>query len=470
MSDAGEDRGEGRAESADPTESRGPGPAGDGPPSPPGLPVVGHTHRYARDPFAFVDWATDRAGDCLLARVLGEGDLCVLAHPDHVERALVTDRDAFAKGEVFTVAFGQNLLSVEGDQWERQHDAVREFFYPGKVRGYAEEMAALTERRVDRWADGDRVSLHDELRALALENLFATLFDRRLDLDGDEEIRRAASDLNLWFKPTSWALPEWVPTPARRRFARARETLDAEARRLLAEREAAVAADDESVGEDLLSTLVALRERGDAELSDAEIADQVAGFIFAGHDTTALAMTYALHLLGTHPEARERFHAELDDVLGTGPDADRPSFDDLRDLDVTERVFLETLRLYPPVHTIPRVTARDVSVDGYRVPEGTTTHLSVVSIHRDERFYDDPGAFRPSRWRDADPQSKGYAFVPFGAGPRDCIGRRFAALEARLALATIGRRYRLEPLADLELDPQMTTQPADGVPARVAER
>jgi len=469
------------------SDSEGPGTGNSGgatagpPPAPPGLPVVGHTHRYARDPFAFVDWATDRAGDCLLARVVGEGDLCVLAHPDHVERALVTDRDAFAKGEDFSVAFGQNLLSVEGDQWERQHEAVREFFYPGRIRDYAHEMVEFAARRTDRWADGDRISIHEEMRALALENLFATLFDRRLAVDGDADLRRAASALNLWFEPTSWVLPNWVPTPARRRFGRARETLDAEARRLLAEREAAVSGDGDA-GEDLLSTLVALRERGDADLSDAEIVDQVTGFIFAGHDTTALAMTYALHLLGTHPEVRERLHAELDDVLGSEADCDadsadgetaalaRPSFADLSDLEVTERVLLETLRLYPPVHTIPRVTAEDVTVDGHRVPEGTTTHLSVVSIHRDERFYDDPERFRPSRWRDASPQSKGYAFVPFGAGPRDCIGRRFASLEARLVLATVASRYRLEPLSDLELDPQMTTQPADDVPARVVER
>ncbi|WP_123539141.1 cytochrome P450 [Halosimplex salinum] len=469
-------------ESAPPSKSTAPLP-----PSPPRLPVVGHTHRYAHDPFAFVEWATDRVGDCLLASVLGEGDVCVLAHPDYVEQALVTDRDAFAKSQGFTVAFGESIVTVEGEQWERQHDAMREFFYPGTIRGYAEEMVALTERRVDRWSDGERLSLHEEMQALALENLFGTLFDRELALDGDDDLRRAASNLNEWFDPSSWVLPRWVPTPARRRFARAADTLDAEARRLLAERERAVEAtgatdaDGGPPGDDLLSTLVALRERGDADLTDDEIVDQVVGFIFAGHDTTALAMTYAWHLLGTHPRIRERFHTELDDVLGSDVDdrdarrngtdgPTRPSLADVGDLEVTERVVLETLRLYPPVHTIPRVTTRDARIGEYRVPDGTTTHVSVRAIHRDERFYDDPDTFRPSRWRDASPQSKGYAFVPFGAGPRNCLGRRFAMLEATLVLATVGRRYRLDPLGDIELSPQMTTQPADGVPARVVER
>jgi len=452
------------------------------PPSPPRLPVLGHTHRYARDPFAFVEWATEQAGDCLMAHVLGAGDICVLAHPDYVERVLVTDRDHFEKSVGFSVAFGQSIVSVDGQQWERQHDAMQEFFYPGKIRGYAEQMVDLTDRRIDRWSDGDRISIHEEMQALALENLFGTLFDRTLALDGDTDLRRAASNLNEWFKPTSWVLPNWVPTPARRRFRDANETVETEAKRLLTERRAALGEEDAGSGDDLLSTLVALQSSGDAELSDREILDQVVGFIFAGHDTTALTLTYAWHLLGTNPEVRERFYAEVDAVLGgdaaveqdqatqDSATLDRPTLAAVGDLSVTERIILETLRLYPPVHTIPRSTTHDVDIDGYRVPADTTTHVSVVSIHRDERFYDDPMAFRPSRWRDASPQSKGYAFVPFGAGPRDCLGRRFAMLEATLVLATVGRRFRLEPRSDLELAPEMTTQPADGVPGLVVER
>lgn len=455
---------------------------GQQPPSPPRLPVLGHTHRYARDPFAFVEWATEQSGDCLLAHVLGAGDICVLAHPDYVERVLVRDRDSFEKSVGFSVAFGQSIVSVDGEQWERQHDAMQEFFYPGKIRGYAERMVQLTDRRIDCWRDGDEISIHDEMQALALENLFGTLFDRELALDGDTDLRRAASNLNEWFKPTSWVLPNWVPTPARRRFRDASTTVESEAERLLAERRAATDGDGAEPGEDLLSTLVAVQEAGDAELSDREILDQVVGFIFAGHDTTALALTYAWHLLGTNPEIRHRFYDEIDDVLGDGEGVeqekndraadslDRPTLSDVGELAVTERIVLETLRLYPPVHTIPRSTTRDVDIDGYRVPADTTTHLSVVSIQRDERFYDDPMTFRPARWRDASPQSKGHAFVPFGAGPRDCLGRRFAMLEATLVLATIGRRFALQPQSALELAPEMTTQPADGVPGLVVER
>lgn len=446
------------------------------PPAPPGHPVVGHTIDYARDMLGFVDRAVDAVGDVVRVDVLGEGEFYVLAHPDYVERALMEDRDAFRKSEGFAVAFGDSVLTVEGDTWEHQRELLDEFFYPGRIQSYVDEMVRLTERRLDRWSDGRRVALHDQMKSLALENLFATVFDRPLDPDADDELYRAADGLNAWFKPTSWALPRWVPTPARRRFRRARETLDAEARRLLAERQRAIDVaesegnsddrhPDDAPGDDLLSTLVAQRAAGDADLSDDAIVDQVIGITFAGHDTTALAMTYAWHLLGTHPEVRERFHAELDEVLD-GP----PTPADVADLEVTRNVVREAIRLYPPVHTVPRKTARAVDVGGCRLSSDARAHLSIYRIHRDPRFWDDPADFRPDRWRDIDPQATGHAYAPFGAGPRICLGRRFALLEATLVLATAGRRYRVEPLSELELAPQMTTQPADAVPVEIVER
>lgn len=432
------------------------------PPSPPGLPVIDHTLSYARDPFAFVDRVVDDVGDIVGASVLGVGEFYVLAHPDYIEQVLVSDPDAFDKGNSFSVAFGESIISVEGAQWERQREAMAEFFYPARIRSYAETMVELTEDRIDRWAGERRLSIRDEMTAVALENLFGTLFDRRLDVDGDEEIRRAAGSLNDWFEPSSWALPTWLPTPARRRFKRGKATLEAEARRLLAERKR----DGAERGADLLSTLVALREAGDADLTDEEIVDQVTGFIFAGHETTALSLTFALHCLGTNPDVRERFHEELDDVLG----GDAPTLSDVGDLEVTERIVLEAMRRYPAVHTIPRETTRSVAVGGYRLPPSSQVHLSIYSVHRDDRFWDDPESFRPERWRDTSPQEKGHAYAPFGAGPRACLGRRFAMLEATLVLATIGQRFRLDPLEELAIEPTMTTHPVGDVPATVHER
>lgn len=436
------------------------------PPAPGGPPLVGQTVEFARDPLALIEEVVAECGPVARLSVLGVGEFYQLASPDAMERALVREREAFGKNADFRIAFGENVLSTTGDQWRRQRDALDEFFYPARIREYADRMVELTERRLDRWADGQQRSLHAELSGAALDNFFGTVFDRPLDPDGDEHLRRAANDINLWFKPTSFALPRWVPTPARRRFRSAVDTLEAEAGRLLDERKREVEAGERDRDDDLLSTLVALREDDAASLSDEEIVDQVLGLVFAGHDTTALAMTYALHQLGTHDDVRARFHAELDAVLGGEP----PTLSDLADLAVTDRVVTETLRAYPPVHTIPRETTRAVELGGYRLKPGTRTHLSVWGVQRDPRHWDDPAEWRPARWRDTSPQDAGYAYVPFGAGPRLCLGRRFALLEAKLVLALVGQRFSVEPTRPLTFDPMSTTQPAHPVPATIHRR
>lgn len=428
------------------------------PPAPSGHPLVGHTIDYARDVFSLLDRAGEECGGCFRLSLLGVGDTYVLAEPALVERVLIDDRDAFCKGENFELAFGEALPAVDGEAWRGQREHLREFFYPARIRSYAETMVDVTEARVGEWADGERRSLHEEMGAIALENLFATLFDRRLEPGEDDAIREAAGDLNAWFEATSWVLPTWVPTPGRRRFSRAVDTLRAEARRLLADRDAD--------GDDLLSALVEGREAGNEAFSERANVDQVIGFTFAGHDTTSLALTVALYELGTRPALRERFHAELEAVL----DGATPTRDDVADLELTRRVVREAVRLHPPVHTIPRETTRAVDLGEYRLPAGAAVSISAYRLHRDERFWDDPASFRPARWTETSPREKGFAYVPFGGGPRACIGRRFALLEATLVLATIGQRFHLEPRSSLELVAEMTTQPADGVPVRVHAR
>ncbi|MFB6282236.1 MAG: cytochrome P450 [Haloferacaceae archaeon] len=427
------------------------------PPAPAGLPVLGHTLRFARDPFDLYGDVAAECDDVGRLSVLGLGEFYALTHPDHVERALTDDRDAFGKTEDFRIALGESVFSTEGEQWRRQREALEEFFRPSRVRSYADRMVDLTERRLDRWTPGERRSLHEEMSGAALDNLFGTVFDRPLDPDGDRRLRRAANDVNLWFRSSSFALPRWVPTPSRRRFREAVATVEGEARRLLREAR-------RDGGDGLLATLAALQSSGAADLTDREIVDQVVGLILAGHDTTALVLTYALHHLGTHGAVRERFHAELDGALD-GP----PALADAADLDLTRRVVHETMRLVPPVHTIPRETTRPVEFGGYRLDAGVRTHLSVWRVHRDRRFWDDPEAWRPARWRDRSPEAAD-AYLPFGAGPRTCLGRRFALLEATLVLAAVGRRYALDPEGPLAFDPMVTTQPADDVPVRVRSR
>lgn len=430
------------------------------PPLAPGPPVLGQTLRFAREPLELISDLVEEHGRVFRMQVLGIGEFYMLTHPNHFKQALVADRDAFGKNEDFRIAFGENVLSTEGDQWQRQREVLNEFFTPTKVRSYADRMVELTERQIDRWEDGQRISLAEAMRDIALDNFFGTVFDRPLDPSGDESLRQAASDINLWFKPSSFALPRWVPTPSRRRFKSAIATLEREAKRLLRERQRS------EEGEDLLSTLVELQATETAALTDEEIVDQVLGLVFAGHDTTALTLAYALHQLSTHGDVRQRVHTELDEVLA----GDRPSLSDVGELSTIEQVVNETLRAYPSVHTIPRVTTRPVTVDGYRLESGTRTHLSVWEVHHDETFWEEPYAWQPNRWKKTTPREQGHAFVPFGAGPRLCLGRRFARLEATLVLAMVCQDYRIEPEGELAFEPMTTLQPADSIPARVYRR
>lgn len=412
-------------------------------PRPPYPAAVGHplthTFRTMPDVLAFRDRAL-ADHDVARTHFFGPGDVYNLTHPSHLERALLDDRDAFRKSEDFQVAFEDGLVATEGEQWQRQRRVLQRLFSRDSVRSYADGMGEAVRRRIDTWEHDDRIDLQAEMKRLTLEVLFATLFGRDLELDGDSEIRSAAGHLQEWFAPTSYPLPTWVPTPARRRFKRGRRRLRAAADELLTEA-AGGAAPSPTEAEDLLSLLVGIRQRGGDDgdvLADEQLRDQVVTLIFAGHETTASALALSLFEIARRPALRDRFHREVDRLDGD------PTLSDIDSLDITERIVTETLRLYPPVYVLPRESTRPIALDGYRIPADVPVWLGIRQVHRDGRFYDAPERFRPGRWRgDAPDDRPDFAYAPFGGGPRLCIGRQFALLEAKLALATIGRRFTL---------------------------
>jgi len=442
-------------------------------PLPPYPSTVGHplfhTVHSMRDVFDFRDRAMANH-DLVRIKLLGPGDVFHLGHPDHFDQVLLSDRDDFRKSDDFRIAFEGGLVAAEGEAWRRLREALQPPFARDRIVEYADGMVEQIRRRRDHWDPESRIDLAAEASHLTLDVLFETLFGRELELGGDAEIRTAADRLQHWFTPTSYPLPTWVPTLARWRFKRGKRHLQRVAQRLLdatADGPAANPAD----ADDLLSLLVGLREAGigGEALSDERLRDQVVTMIFAGHDTTATAIAFAFYALATQPAVRERFHAEVDALDGP------PTVADLDALDVTERIVTETLRLYPPVYTIPREAATDVTIDGYRIPEGSLTWLTVDQVHRDPRFYDEPSAFRPGRWMsDLRERLPDFAYAPFGGGPRRCIGRQFALIEAQLALATIGRAYHLARPGDDGGDPPrrmgMTTRMEPGTMFRLVER
>jgi cytochrome P450 len=267
-------------------------------------------------------------------------------------------------------------------------------------------------------------------------------------------------------------LPEWFPVPSRGRLRRVSAQLDEILLELIAERKAALLASASagtaappSARTDLLTRL--MRARDDAGgLTDAALRDEAMTLFLAGHETTALALTFTLRLLSLHPESCVRLHAELDRVLA----GRSPSFDDLPQLTYTRAVIDEGMRLYPPAWAIAREPVADVVVCGIQIARGTQVLLSPWIMQRDARFFIAPEQFQPERW--SGPAPARYTYFPFGAGPRVCIGQHFALAEAVLLLATLAQRaeFTLEPGCELRLFPAVTLRPRDPVMMRMLRR
>ncbi len=438
------------------------------PPGPDGLPLIGSTIALMRRPIAFLDEVATH-GDIVSYRVAGQRFTAVL-HPDQIEQVLVSDNDRFRRwageewGNTFAGYASDGLLLTEGDQWRRQRRLIQSAFTPARIESHRDAIVAEAQRTVQQWEDGERLDLNEEMSALTLRILTRSLFD--LDIEGrGDVVRRAAETLNgrANAQNLSAFLPAWVPTPTNRRLHRAMGALESLLEELIETRR-----DDSANRNDLLSLLLAAEADDGATLSEREIRDQLITFLFAGHETTALALTYALHAIGHNPAVGQRLREEIAAVTGGDP----PGLSELPELSYTDRVLTETLRLYPPAYALFREATEDVAVGGYRVPEGSKLTLPQIHVHRDERFYDDPETFRPERWTDAfEATLPEYAYFPFGGGPRHCIGMRFAKMELELVLPTIISQVSIDPIGDEEVafDTGITLQPANPIDATVRQ-
>ena len=436
------------------------------PPGPDGLPLLGNTLSVAGDTFGFYDELATY-GDVVTYSVAGQRFVTLL-HPDHVERVLLHDVDRFRKwsGQEFGVELAPDgLLFAEGEQWRRQRTSIQGAFTLDRIDSYAGAMVEYAEQAVAGWAEGETVAVDRAFSRLTLRILAQSLFD--IDIGDDEGVvTRAADALNERADTRNLQvfLPQWLPTPLNRRFDRATRDIEALVSELIEERRAVPGEYD-----DLLSLLLTVEDDTGRRLDQDELIDNMVTFLFAGHDTTSLALTYTFLLLSTHPEVRAKLDREHAEVLG----GESPTRADLDDLVYTERVIEESLRCYPPAYVLFREATEDVEVGGFRIPEGSKVTLPQFRLHADPRFWDDPDAFRPERWTDEmEADLPDYAYFPFGGGPRHCIGMRFAMTELKHLVPTIAQRVDFELLSDPDpdLSASVTLRPAEPVEMRVRKR
>jgi cytochrome P450 len=436
------------------------------PPGPDGLPFLGNLHQFTRDRLGFVERNAREYGDVVYVEFAGE-PIYQLFDPDAVRHVLVDNNQNYVKGEFFQRQLGflgDGLLTSEGERWRRQRHMVEPAFHPDRIAGYADTMVEYTERAVEGWADGEVRNVHQDMMGLTLEIVGKALFD--VDVREDARgVGDAMSAVMHHFQRSTARpidIPDWVPTPANVRYRRALAHLDDVVADIVAQRRrAGVDAGD------VVSMLLSARDEAGGGMADETIRDQVLTLLLAGHETTAQALTFTFHLLARNPEVERRLLDELDAVL----DGESPTMADLPDLEYTEQVVTEAMRLYPPVHALVREPVADDEIAGYRIPAGATVGMYQWVTHRDPRHYEDPTAFVPERWADESDRHP-FAYFPFGGGPRRCIGDRFAMLEARLLVATIVQRAHLQLVSDpeLSLSPAITLRPADAVEMRVNRR
>ncbi|OAI51232.1 cytochrome P450 [Planctomycetaceae bacterium SCGC AG-212-F19] len=431
--------------------------------------LTGNWPEFRRNRLEFLSRCAREFGDVVGMR-LGPHRVVVLNHPDLVEEVLVTQARHFIKHfalRVNPLVLGKGLLTSDGDFWLRQRRLMQPAFNRGRVGRYAPVMTEYAERMLTRWQQGQTFDVFAEMSRLTLEIAAKTLFDAEAG-DKANEVGRALEVLLEAFLTRVhrlWAPPSWVPTPRNVRFRRALRRLDEIIYGFIAQRRS-----QPEQHHDFLSILLNARDEQDhTGMTDRQVRDEAMTLFLAGHETTALALTWTWYLLARHPEIEQKAADEARTVLG-----DRTATaEDWPRLRLTEQVVRETMRLYPPAFIIGRESIADVSIAGYRLPRGTTILMSTWVLHRDARFWPAADTFDPGRWTEAAERDRPrFAYFPFGGGPRLCIGNHFAMMEAVLVLATIARRYRFalageEPVAPA---PTFTLRPERSIVARVSLR
>lgn len=412
---------------------------------------------YFRDPFAGTA-ALAAAGDLVRTRLMG-WETVVLGQPALVEEVLrgapeLWVKDALTK-RMLPVG---GLLTSDGADWRRQRRLVNPAFHAGHAQGYAALFARHLEARLSRWGAGQALDLAAEMNALTLGVAVEAFFGEVLGAEEAEAVGEGMDALVRWLaSPVAalpWDAPRWLP--ARRRAEQGLARIRAVVQRILARRAGAP-------GEDVLGLLLTARDETGDGLSEAEVTDQVITFLVAGHETTSLALVFALHLLGRHPEALARAREEVAAI--TGP----LGLDSLERLRWVRAVVDEALRLHPPAWMLSREPREDTTVGGEPVAAGTMVIVPVLCLHRDPSSWPDPDRFDPERFLGAESlRAPRGSYLPFGLGPRMCVGSRFALLELALMLAGILRAGRLEPLEPAlpPLAPSITSRPTRPVPMR----
>ncbi|MEM7050924.1 MAG: cytochrome P450 [Acidobacteriota bacterium] len=444
-------------------------PAGRVAPGPAARGFAGSLPDFRDDKIGFLMGALRDYGEIVRFR-FGPKVIHLLQHPDHVKLVLGRNHLNFAKASrgfnKLKSLLGNGLVTSDGSFWQRQRRIAQPAFHRKRIAAFAETMTAVAEEFADRWEpyaeSGEPLDLYPEMNRLTFNVVMRTLLGADLppaDFDAVShglEVSLNHMNRNIY---RLFDVPSSLPTRRNREFRAGVQAMDDVVYKVIAERRK-----DSSDRIDLLSMMMQARDEETGEqMLDEHLRDEVMTIMLAGHETTAIALTWTWYLLSTHPREARRLRAELAEVLG----GRTPTIEDVPRLPYTTQVAHEALRLYPPLWAFSRLVKEEFELGGYQIPANSTLFLSPYVTHRHPEFWENPEGFDPERFAvDRKAGRHPYAFLPFGGGPRNCIGSNFAILEMQMALATLAQRFRpdLLPGHHVEVAPILTLRPNAGMP------
>ena len=454
------------------------------PPSPSSHPLFGLMREFRQDRIGLYRRVARDYGDVLRMRFMWVNTYTV-SHPDYMRQVLVENNHNYVRNpfvnDVFKLFLGDGLFTMDGESWLSRRRLMQPAFHRQRLAGLGALMTDAAQAMLADWAQrsaGQEIAMDEEMMKVTLRVAGQALFS--VDLLGAASALGDAftnvSEFVNYRMNTPFPPPLWAPTRRNRQFKAALDTLNRTVYDIIEQRKKSSAhlseqarINNEEKG-DLLDMLMAARDADTgAGMTDAELRNEVALLIFAGHETTATTLTWVFYLLSQHPEAEAKLHAELATVLG----GRTPTLADLPNLPYNRMVIEETMRLYPAAWGVSRKSVAADEIGGYQLPANASLTLPITTLHYDPRWWEEPERFDPERFSpERSANRHKFAYLPFGAGPRQCIGNNFALMEAQLVLATVAQRYqlRLRPGHPVQPDPVFVLRTSHGLPMTVTRR
>lgn len=448
---------------------------------PAGSAVLGNLNELGNDPLAFLTKCDRNYGDIVPLR-LGPTPACLVTHPALVEQIL-KNRTSFIKSRGFRALsrlLGSGLLTNEGDSWFRQRRLAQPVFHRSRIKGYGQIMVDYTKQLIEEWQASEQTSdmktprdIHADMMRLTLNIVMKTIFNQDVSTSEADTIAHALDVAMNWFdskRRQNFFILEWFPRPENVRYRNAIKAMDDSIYSIINQRRES----GEDPG-DLLSMLMAARDEDDgSQMSDQQLRDEIATLMLAGHETTANTLSWTWMLLAQHPEVEAKLHAELQQVL----EGRSPTIADLGQLPYTNAVIKESMRVYPPVAILGRESIEDVTIGDYLIPKDCVIIISQWVMHHSPDYFNEPESFIPERWlpnSDEVPLEKQLprgVYFPFGDGPRICIGKGFAMMEAVLILSAIAQKFRFNLSPEHKIVPQssITLRPEHGIQVTLERR